>query len=61
MKFVDDEDNFDVEGYKHAVEVMFLAQEISVGFASYPTEKITREFTRGSGSSARATRTWAPC
>jgi ribonucleoside-diphosphate reductase alpha chain len=41
MKFVDAEDRFDVEGYKHAIEVMFLAQEISVGFASYPTEKIT--------------------
>ncbi len=40
MKFVDDDGNFDIEGYKHAVEVMFLAQEISVGFASYPTEKI---------------------
>ncbi|HWC13354.1 MAG TPA: vitamin B12-dependent ribonucleotide reductase [Actinomycetota bacterium] len=40
MKFVDENDRFDVEAYKHAVEVMFLAQEISVGFASYPTEKI---------------------
>ncbi len=40
MKFVGDNDEFDVEAFKHAVEVMFLAQEISVGFASYPTEKI---------------------
>jgi ribonucleoside-diphosphate reductase alpha chain len=40
MKFVDDEGRFDVDGFKHAVEVMFLAQEISVGFAAYPTEKI---------------------
>ena len=40
MKFLDDNDNFDIEAYKHAVEVMFLAQEISVGFASYPTERI---------------------
>ncbi|MDQ4144550.1 MAG: vitamin B12-dependent ribonucleotide reductase [Actinomycetota bacterium] len=40
LKFVDDDDRFDVEAYKHAVEVMFLAQEISVGFSSYPTEKI---------------------
>ena len=46
MKFVDADDNFDVEGYKHAVEVMFLAQEISVGFASYPTEKITENSHR---------------
>ena len=40
MKFLDDDNNFGIEAYKHAVEVMFLAQEISVGFASYPTEKI---------------------
>ncbi len=40
LKFVDENDRFDVEAYKHAVEVMFLAQEISVGFAAYPTEKI---------------------
>ncbi|HZK51010.1 MAG TPA: vitamin B12-dependent ribonucleotide reductase [Actinomycetota bacterium] len=40
MKFLNDEDEFEVDAYKHAVEVMFLAQEISVGFASYPTEKI---------------------
>jgi ribonucleoside-diphosphate reductase alpha chain len=40
MKFVDDSDRFDVEAFKHAVEVMYLAQEISVGFASYPTQKI---------------------
>ncbi len=42
MKFLDDNDTFDVEGYKHGVEVMFLAQEISVGFASYPTDKIAQ-------------------
>jgi ribonucleoside-diphosphate reductase alpha chain len=46
MKFVDDDDNFDVEAYKHAVEIMFLAQEISVGFASYPTEKIAETSRR---------------
>ena len=40
LKFVDEGEHFDVEAYKQAVEVMFLAQEISVGFASYPTEKI---------------------
>ncbi|HEY7875850.1 MAG TPA: vitamin B12-dependent ribonucleotide reductase [Actinomycetota bacterium] len=46
MKFLDAEDKFDVEAYKHAVEVMFLAQEISVGFASYPTEKIAENSLR---------------
>lgn len=40
MKFMDEDLEFDIEGYRHAIEVMFLAQEISVGFASYPTEKI---------------------
>ena len=42
MKFVDDSDRFDVEAFKHAVEIMYLAQEISVGFASYPTERIAQ-------------------
>jgi ribonucleoside-diphosphate reductase alpha chain len=46
MKFVDETGRFDVAGYKHAVEIMFLAQEISVGFASYPTEKITENSHR---------------
>ncbi len=40
LKFLDENDDFDIESYKHAVEVLFLAQEISVGFAHYPTEKI---------------------
>ncbi len=40
LKFIKEGGEFDVEGYRHAVEVMLLAQEISVGFASYPTDKI---------------------
>ena len=47
LKFLDDNDRFDVEAYRHAVEVMFTAQEILVGRADYPTEKIgenTRKF-----------------
>jgi ribonucleoside-diphosphate reductase alpha chain len=31
---------FDVEAYKHAVEIVFTAQEIIVGYSSYPTERI---------------------
>jgi ribonucleoside-diphosphate reductase alpha chain len=31
---------FDVEAYKRAVEVVFTAQEIIVGYSSYPTERI---------------------
>jgi len=40
LKFLGDDDRFDVAGYKHTVEVMFTAQEILVGNADYPTEKI---------------------
>jgi ribonucleoside-diphosphate reductase alpha chain len=40
LEFLDDEDTFDVEGFKHTVEVVFTAQEILVGNADYPTEKI---------------------
>src|SRR3954468_24244987 len=39
LKFLDD-DTFDVEGFKHTVEVVFTAQEILVGNADYPTEAI---------------------
>ena len=31
---------FDIEAFKHTVEVMFTAQEILVGNADYPTEEI---------------------
>jgi len=40
MKFIDDEETFDVEGYKAAIEVVFTAQEILVGNADYPTKPI---------------------
>jgi ribonucleoside-diphosphate reductase alpha chain len=40
LKYLDGDDVFDVVGYKHTVEVMFTAQEILVGNADYPTEKI---------------------
>jgi ribonucleoside-diphosphate reductase alpha chain len=40
LTFLGDDDHFDVEGYQHAVEVMFTAQEILVGNADYPTEPI---------------------
>ena len=42
MQFLDDSGNFDVEGFRHAVHVMILAQEILVGHASYPTEAIEK-------------------
>jgi ribonucleoside-diphosphate reductase alpha chain len=40
MKFMRPDGGFDIDGYRHANRVFFLAQEILVGFASYPTERI---------------------
>jgi ribonucleoside-diphosphate reductase alpha chain len=48
MKFLDDEGNFDVASFRHAVEIVFTAQEIVVGESDYPTEQI--------GANARAFR-----
>ncbi len=48
MKFRREDGSFDVESFEHAVDVMFLAQEIIVGPSSYPTEEI--------GANARAFR-----
>src|SRR5205807_4702704 len=39
-------DEFDVEGFKAAVEVVFTAQETLVGNADYPTEKIAENSRR---------------
>src|SRR6476619_2143888 len=42
MKFRREDGEFDVEMFEHAVDVMFLAQEILVGYSSYPTPEIGR-------------------
>src|SRR5437762_4863219 len=42
MKFRRDDGELDVEAFEHAVDVMFLAQEIFVGYSSYPTPEIER-------------------
>src|SRR4029077_18969200 len=42
MKLMRADGMFDIEGYRHANRVFFLAQEILVGFASYPTERIAQ-------------------
>jgi ribonucleoside-diphosphate reductase alpha chain len=42
LKFLDEDGSFDIAGFKHAVEVVFTAQEIVVGNSDYPTEKIAR-------------------
>src|SRR6202042_1731490 len=48
MKFRRSDGTFDVESFQHAVDVIFLAQEIIVSPSSYPTEEI--------GANARAFR-----
>ena len=48
MKFLNDDGSFDVASFKHAVEIVFAAQEMLVTESSYPTEKI--------GDNARAYR-----
>ena len=41
-KFLSDEGDFDVEGYRHAIDIFFTAQEILVDFSSYPTPDVAR-------------------
>ena len=48
MKFRRADGTFDIDSFEHAVDVMFLAQEIVVSPSSYPTEQI--------GANARAFR-----
>jgi ribonucleoside-diphosphate reductase alpha chain len=45
LTFLDGNDEFDVDGFKAAVSVVFTAMEIIVGNADYPTDKIA-ETTR---------------
>jgi ribonucleoside-diphosphate reductase alpha chain len=40
MKFRRADGSFDVPAFEHAIDIVFLAQEIIVGPASYPTEEI---------------------
>jgi ribonucleoside-diphosphate reductase alpha chain len=42
MKFTDVSGRFDVEGFKHAVDVIITAQDIVVAKSSYPTSEIER-------------------
>jgi ribonucleoside-diphosphate reductase alpha chain len=46
MKFRREDGSFDTADFEHAVDVVFLAQEIVVGFSSYPTEEITENARR---------------
>jgi len=41
-KFIDSSGKFDLDGYRHAIDVFFMAQEILVDFSSYPTKRIAQ-------------------
>jgi ribonucleoside-diphosphate reductase alpha chain len=40
LKYLDADGTFDIDAFRHTVEVVFTAQEILVGNADYPTEPI---------------------
>ena len=42
LKFLNDDNSFDVASFKHTTEVVFLAMDILVGYSSYPTEAIDK-------------------
>ncbi len=42
LKFRREDGELDIEAFEHAVDVVFLAQEIAVGYSSYPTPEIER-------------------
>jgi ribonucleoside-diphosphate reductase alpha chain len=42
MKFRNADGSFDVAAYEHAIDIVFLAQEIVVGASSYPTDGIAK-------------------
>src|SRR5690349_6905615 len=46
MKFRREDGSFDTAEFEHAVDIVFLAQEIVVGFSSYPTEGIAENANR---------------
>ncbi|MGH9054416.1 MAG: LAGLIDADG family homing endonuclease [Acidimicrobiales bacterium] len=46
LTYLGDDGSFDVQGFKAATEVVFTAQEIIVGSADYPTEKIAENSRR---------------
>ncbi len=40
LKFLRDDDTFDIKAFIHTTELIFTAQEILVGYSEYPTESI---------------------
>ncbi len=48
LKYLNEDGSFDIEAFRHTVELVFTAQEILVGYSEYPTKSI--------GKNARAYR-----
>jgi ribonucleoside-diphosphate reductase alpha chain len=46
LKFLNEDGNFDLDGFLQTVAVIFVAQDILIGHADYPTEKITETSRR---------------
>jgi ribonucleoside-diphosphate reductase alpha chain len=46
LRYLNDDGSFDVEAFEHTIEVVFTAQEILVGNADYPTERIAENSRR---------------
>lgn len=42
LKYLNDDFSFDIEAFKHTIELIFTAQEILVGYSEYPTPRITK-------------------
>lgn len=42
LKYLNDDFSFDIEAFKHTVELIFTAQEILVGYSEYPTPRIAK-------------------
>ncbi|HET9174690.1 MAG TPA: vitamin B12-dependent ribonucleotide reductase [Candidatus Saccharimonadales bacterium] len=42
LKYLRDDNSFDIKAFIHTIELIFTAQEILVGYSEYPTERITK-------------------
>jgi ribonucleoside-diphosphate reductase alpha chain len=41
-KFLNEDGTFDITGYRHAIRILILSQEILVDYSAYPTEPVAR-------------------
>ena len=42
LAYLKEDNSFDIEAFKHTIELVITAQEILVGYSEYPTEKMTK-------------------